>query len=97
MRESESILIPKSIIEAAGTCTLRTFDLRALLGKVATVYGRGAAKWLERQTGCSTRTARYWLAGTYEPRGEDALKIVRAFRVELDAIRKRVEQFELSF
>ena len=54
-------------------------------------------KWLERVTGKKQRATEYWLQGTYQPRGDDALKIAAALRRELDALSARLQQFELDF
>ncbi len=101
MRAAESISVPQARVPAEGTCTLLPVrggvDLHTILGRVETMHKRGAAKWLTRVTKCSMRTARYWLSRTYEPKGEDALKIARQLKLELDAARAQVEQFELQF
>ena len=86
-----------SIAPNAGTCTSSPVDLHQIIGIVRTVHHRGAAKWLQRVTGRSTRTVKYWLSGDYQPRGDEALKIAAALRIELEANHAKVQQFELAF
>ena len=101
MPESCTAIGSPSISPGARTCTLSpgpgAVDLHQILGTLQSLHQRGAVKWLERVTKRSKRTCKYWLSGTYAPRGGDALKIARALRVELDQQRERLQQFELQF
>jgi hypothetical protein len=72
-------------------------DLHQIVGTVLTLHPRGAAKWLQRITGKSPRTVKYWISGDYAPRGVDALKITAALRAELAEHQQRLQQFELQF
>jgi hypothetical protein len=71
--------------------------LHQILSLIQTLHPRGAAKWLQRVTGRGLRTVKYWLAGRYQPRSAELLKITTALRAELDAQRRAVEQFEITF
>jgi hypothetical protein len=94
-RASSPALAP-SISIGARTCTFSSGDLHQIIGIVSTLHRKGAAKWLRRVTKRAPRTVKYWLSGEYAPRGDDALKIARALRAELDAERAKLEQFELN-
>ena len=101
MSESCTASFVPSTARGARTCTsfppTQGGDLHQIFGLVQTLHPRGAAKWLQRVTGRGLRTVKYWLAGQYQPRSSELLKITTALRAELDAQRKAVEQFELTF
>jgi hypothetical protein len=97
MSLQESISVAPSMARGARTCTSSNPNLHQIIGTVCSLHPRGAAKWLQRVTGRSTRTVKYWLAGDYEPRGKDTLKIAGALRIELAEQHQRLQQFELCF
>lgn len=80
----------------ARTCTSSRSNLHLIIGQVLSLRPRGAGKWLQRVTGRAPRTVKYWLAGTYGPRGSDALKITAALRADLAEQQRRLQQFEIQ-
>ncbi len=96
MSLQESIAPSASRSRGARTCTSSNPDLHQIIGTVCSLHPRGAAKWLQRVTGRSTRAVKYWLAGRYAPRGTDSLKIAGALRAELAEQQQRLQQFELQ-
>jgi hypothetical protein len=97
MGESCTASLVQSMAVGARTCTFSSRDLHQIIGQVVLLHRRGAAKWLQRVTGRSERSVKYWLCGRYGPRGNDALKIVAALRTELAERQRALEQFELQF
>jgi len=97
MHESCTAIGSPSISPGARTCTFSNPDLHKIIGVVESTHRKGAAKWLRRVTGKSERAVKYWLAGAYQPRGADTLKIAAALRAELAEQQKRLQQFELEF
>ena len=63
---------------------------------VRTIVPKPHGKWLQRTTGAAKRTTEYWLQGKHEPRGADAMRIVRELRAELEKHQRLLEQFELD-
>lgn len=96
MGESESISRAPSTSGSAKSCGKSKRELRTILGMVRTTVPKPHGKWLERVTGSAKRTTEYWLQGKHEPRGVDAMRIVRALRVELDERSRLLQQFELD-
>jgi|GEM_PF-4710510 len=96
MRAVSSVALAPSIVPGARTCTSSNPDLHQIIGTVLSLHPRGTAKWLQRVTGRSTRTVKYWLSGRYQPRGRDTLKITAALRTDLAERQQRLQQFELQ-
>ena len=96
MRTEESIGTRVSNMSSAKSCGNSKPELRKIFGLVRTVVPKPRGKWLERVTGAKPRTAEYWLQGKHQPRGNDAIRIVRALRAKLAEHQRTLEQFELE-
>lgn len=92
----ESIARAPSIAPPARTCGIQSPDLRKIFSMVRTIVPKPHGKWLQTATGAAPRTVEYWMQGRYQPRGAEALAIVRALREQLAAHQQTLEQFSLD-
>ncbi len=96
MSSVESISRAPSIAPSEATFGNSESDFRNIIAVVRSIVPKGTGKWLERVTHKDQRTTEFWLAGTYQPRGESQRLIVRALRAEIERHARLLDQFEMD-